>query len=201
VSADLEAGYGSTPEAVADTVRTAIGAGLAGCNIEDVAPGTSGLMDYDDAVARIRAGAAAARQTGMPFVLNARTDPFLVGGRDVEANFAEAVRRANAYLEAGAGCAYVPGVIDPALLGRLVEAIDGPLNAHAIGGLGALDVDEYQRIGVRRLSLGGSLMMTALAHVRDTLAALKAGRIDYAATAMKNGEMNAMLSGWRKPVG
>ncbi|WP_416898380.1 MAG: isocitrate lyase/PEP mutase family protein [Minwuia sp.] len=198
VTADLEAGYGDTPEAVAATVKAAIAGGLSGCNIEDVSPGSGALMDYDLAVTRIQAGAQAARRADMPFVLNARTDPFLVGFSDPEACFAEAVRRANAFLEAGAGCVYVPGVVDPGLLGRLVKAIDGPFNAHAIGGVGALSLDEYRDLGVRRLSLGGSLMMSALAHVRDTLAAIGRGDLGYAAGAMRNGEMNALMEPWQK---
>jgi 2-methylisocitrate lyase-like PEP mutase family enzyme len=128
VTADLEAGYGTAPEAVAATVEQAIAAGLVGCNIEDVVPGSGKLMDFDLAVARIEAGSAAAKRAGMKFVLNARTDPYLAGFGDAAETFAEAVRRANAFLAAGAPCVYVPGVTDAETLGRLVKAIRGPLN-------------------------------------------------------------------------
>lgn len=198
VSADLEAGYGTAPEAVAETVTRAIEAGLSGCNIEDVAAGTAKLIDYDLAVARIRAGAAAAAKLGAPFVLNARTDPYLVGHGDPDECFTEAVRRANAFLEAGARCIYVPGIVDRDTLARLAGAIDGPLNAHAIGGVGALSLADYHAAGIRRVSLGGSLMMSALAHVRDTLVAIRGGDFSYAKSAMRNGEMNALMDGWQK---
>jgi 2-methylisocitrate lyase-like PEP mutase family enzyme len=201
VTADLEAGYGSEPDAVAETVTRAIAAGLAGCNIEDVLPGSGRLVDFELAVARIRAGAAAARAAGVEFVLNGRTDPFLVGFGDAETNFAEAVRRANAFLAAGAACVYVPGVVDGATIGRLVEAIDGPLNVHTIGGRRALGLDEYRRLGVRRLSLGGSLMMAMLAHLRDTLTAVRQGDYGFAAGAASNREMNRLMAGWSGRAG
>lgn len=201
VTADLEAGYGLEPEAVADTVAAAVAAGLAGCNIEDVAPGSGKLMDFDLAVARIRAGAAAARAAGSPFVLNARTDPYLTNEGDADTHFDAAVRRANAFLEAGATSVYVPGVTDAGTIGRLAAAIDGPLNAHVIGGRASPDLDAYRRLGVRRLSLGGSLMMAALTAVRDTLAAIRGGDLGFAAGTMSNGEMNALMRQWSDASG
>jgi 2-methylisocitrate lyase-like PEP mutase family enzyme len=99
VTADLEAGYGPKPEHVAATVRDAIAAGLAGCNIEDtLGRGGRKLYDFEAAVDRIRAGAEAANSAGVAFVLNARTDPYLSQLGDARTNFAESVRRANAYL-------------------------------------------------------------------------------------------------------
>ncbi len=195
VSADLEAGYGRAPEDVAATVAGAIDVGLVGGNIEDADPRTGRLFDLDLSVARIRAGRAAADRLGVPFVLTARTDPYLVKGGDPEANFAESVRRANAYLEAGAICAFVPGPGDRETVGRLARAIKGPLNILAgRAGRAGLSLDELRRLGVRRVSIGGSLMLSTLAQVRTVLTGIRAkGDFDYAVNAITNAEMNALM--------
>lgn len=202
VTADLEAGYGSEPEAVATTVTQAIEAGLVGCNIEDVVPGSRALMPFDLAVARIEAGVAAARAAGLPeFVLNARTDPYLVGHGDAGANFAEAVKRANAFLTAGAPSVYVPGVTDAETLGRLAAAIDGPLNAHSIAGRAAPSLDDFRKAGIRRVSLGGSLMQAAMSFVDATLAEIKAGDFGFAARATSARDLGRLMAPWLKAGG
>ena len=106
VSADLEDGYGDAPEAVAQTIAMAVGAGAAGGNIEDFTGDRAApLYELELAVERIRAARAALTEADIPFVLNGRTDAVSVG-----AGLDEAVRRANAYLRAGADCAFIPGV-------------------------------------------------------------------------------------------
>jgi 2-methylisocitrate lyase-like PEP mutase family enzyme len=196
VTADLEAGYGPAPEDVAETVRQAIGIGLVGGNIEDSDPRSGGLLDLDLAVARIRAGRAAAERLGVPFVLNARTDPYLVAGGNADTKFAEAVRRANAYLMAGATCAFVPGPGDRPTVERLVVAIYSPLNVlGAFAGRPSMALDELRRLGVRRVSIGGSLMLSVLTHVRQTLAGIRErGDFSYAVTAITNREMDAVMA-------
>jgi 2-methylisocitrate lyase-like PEP mutase family enzyme len=196
VTADLEAGYGPRPEDVARTVRAAIDRGLVGCNIED---GTSDrnapLLDLGLACDRIRAGADAARGSRMPFVLNARTDPFLHRPGHPE-NHAEAVKRANAYRAAGADCLYVPGSLDAATIGALVREIDGPLNVlGARGGApSALDVGALERLGVKRVTIGGSLSLAALGFVRETMRRLREhGTFDYALGAPNHVQMNTIM--------
>jgi len=195
VTADLEAGYGRRPEDVAATIAGAIERGLVGCNIEDADPTVKTLFDFDLSVARIRAGRAAADAAGVPFVLNARTDPYLLKFGDPAATFAESVRRANAYLAAGATCAYVPGPGDAKTVGRLAAAIKGPLNILAgRAGRAGISVGEARRLGVRRVSIGGSLMLSTLTYVRDVLATIRTeGVFDYARTAISNSEMNAKM--------
>jgi hypothetical protein len=96
-------------------------------------------------------------------VLNARTDPFLRPLGDSDANFSEAVRRANAYLDTGATCAFVRGPTDANTVGRLVKAIHGPLNILAgRAGQASLRLEDLRRLGVRRVSIGGSLMLSNL---------------------------------------
>ena len=197
VSADLEAGYGPSPEDVAATVRGAVAAGVVGCNIEDsTRERDHPLFELGWAVERIRAGAEAARATGMPFVLNARVDPYLVRLGTPEENLAESIRRANAYREAGADCLYVPGVTEPDAIERLVREIDGPLNVLGARGGGdqALTVAELEAVGVRRVSIGASLAVAALGLVRRAATELlERGTFSYAREAMSNAEANAMM--------
>ena len=201
VTADLEAGYGPTPEDVAATVTGAIEAGVVGCNIEDADPHTGQLLDFDLSVARIRAGRAAADKLKVPFVLNARTDPYLARIGDAQACFAESVRRANAYLDAGAMCAYVPGPGDSETVGKLAKAIHGPLNVlSALAGRTGLSLAEARRVGVRRLSVGGSLMLTTATLVRRVLADIQGkGDFSYAAQSITNREMNVLMKTLPQP--
>ncbi|HRD47565.1 MAG TPA: isocitrate lyase/phosphoenolpyruvate mutase family protein, partial [Caulobacter sp.] len=128
VNGDLEAGWGDTPDAVAQTIRMAVEAGMAGGNIEDADAKSGGLYDEGLAVERIAAAAEAAKVSG--FVLCARTDAFMTDGGSVAA----AIHRANRFREAGADCLYAPGVTDPADIAALVAGIDGPINV--VMGLG-----------------------------------------------------------------
>jgi 2-methylisocitrate lyase-like PEP mutase family enzyme len=198
VTADLEAGYGPDPADVAETVRGAIAAGAVGCNIED-ATGRSDqpLFDFELACDRIRAGAQAARGAGFPFVLNARTDPFLVRrGADAD-NLADAVKRANAYREAGANCLFVPGPMDADTIGKLVRGIDGPLNVLGArgGSTSALSIADLERLGVKRVSIGGSLSVAALAFVQRAMRELREhGTFGYAPAALSNASINATMA-------
>ncbi len=201
VTADLEAGYGTRPEDVAATVRGALDAGAVGCNIEDAAvDGAKSLLNFELACDRIRAGAEAARAAGVPFVLNARTDPFLVRpGPDAE-NFAEAVRRANAYREAGADCLFVPGTMAAETIGALAREIRGPLNVLGARG-GAASVAVLQHLGVKRVSIGGGLCLATLALVRRAARELfERGTFGYAQSALSNPEANALMSRYSGPA-
>ena len=197
VTADLEAGYGPRPEDVAATVTGAVAAGVVGCNIEDsTGDRDRPLFELELAAERIRAGAEAAAASGVPFVLNARVDPYLVRLGTPEENLAESIRRANAYREAGAGCLYVPVVTDPDAIRLLVREIDGPLNVlGAMGGAdSALSVANLEALGVRRVSIGGSLAVAALALVRRAGAELREhGTFSYTRDAMSNTDANALM--------
>ncbi|MGA0599465.1 isocitrate lyase/PEP mutase family protein [Caulobacter sp. KR2-114] len=183
VTADLEAGYGPSPADVAETVRLAIAAGVVGCNIEDSDPATRELIAADAQAERIAAGVAAARQAGLDdFVLNARTDAYFLGRHPPDAAFEESVRRGRLYLDAGARSVFVPGPGDAATGKALADALPGPLNLMA-GGFGpTASAAELFRAGVRRISLGGSLMAAAYDHARTVLAEIKAcGEFAYTA--------------------
>ena len=182
-------------------MRGALEAGAVGCNIED-ATGRSDqpLFDLELACDRIRAGAEAARGAGPPFVLNARADPYLVRHGTDAANFAEAVRRANAYREAGADCLFVPGPMDADTIGRLVREIHGPLNVLGArgGAVSALSVTDLERMGVKRVSIGGSLSVATLAFVYRAMRELREhGTFGYAPAALSNASTNAIMAGYR----
>jgi 2-methylisocitrate lyase-like PEP mutase family enzyme len=155
VTADLEAGYGQTADEVGRTVALAVELGAVGGNLEDA--GKGGLFGIDEAVERIAAARAAAPRG--TFVLNARTDTYFVGtAGDV---FAETVERAVRYVDAGADCVFVPGVVEEDTIRRLAAAIPGPLNVVA-GLANTIDAPTLFSLGVTRVSLGGSLARAAL---------------------------------------
>jgi 2-methylisocitrate lyase-like PEP mutase family enzyme len=202
VTADLEGGYGPSAEDVAVTVRGALRAGAVGCNIEDATGNPQEpLFELQLACDRIRAGVEVARRANQPFVLNARTDSYLVR-RGAQENFAETVKRANAYREAGAGCLFVPGPMDADTIGRLVREIDGPLNV--LGARGAspstLSIAELERLGVKRVSIGGSLSLAVLGLVCKSMTALRErGTFGYAQEALSHAAVNAILEKYRSP--
>jgi 2-methylisocitrate lyase-like PEP mutase family enzyme len=179
VTADLEAGYGDTPEEVGRTVTRALELGAVGGNLEDVAGGV--LFDVDDAVRRIEAARAAAPRG--TFVLNARTDTYMVGAPGDP--FAETVERAVRYVDAGADCIFVPGVVETDTIRRLAAAIPAPLNVVA-GLASTTDAPTLFSLGVRRVSLGGSVARAALSLVeragRELLETGTLGFLDGAAS-------------------
>lgn len=156
VTADLEAGYGTTPEAIAKTARAAIAAGAIGMNLEDITPKDGRLVDIPKQVKKIHAVRKVARAAKIAFVLNARVDVYLRKVGEPEGRFGETVRRANAYREAGADCLFIPGVSDGDTIGRLVRAIHGPINILAVPG--TPPIAELERLGVRRVSVGAGPM-------------------------------------------
>ena len=194
VTADMEAGYGIEPEAVADTVRATVEAGAVGMNIEDGAIGVPGpLLDFDLAVARIAAGRKAADETGVPAVLNARCDVFLRGGKGPEA-IEEAIRRSNAYREAGADCLFVPFARDADTIGALAEGIDGPLNV--LAGAVSPPIPELKRLGVARVSIGGLLSLAFATLARNAAGELAdTGTYGFAEGVILHPEMNALMGG------
>jgi 2-methylisocitrate lyase-like PEP mutase family enzyme len=192
VTADVEAGYGATAQAAAETARGVVAAGAVGMNLEDAGDGR--LLPLELQVERVRAARGAGDAAGVPLVINARTDAFGVGELADAQRAEEAIRRANAYLRAGADCAFVPFVSDQALIARLAREIQGPLNV--LGTPDSPPVAELERLGVRRISIGGGLARAAYGRARrvalevketGTFQSLREGTISYA-------EMQRLLS-------
>jgi 2-methylisocitrate lyase-like PEP mutase family enzyme len=170
VTADMEAGYGTTPEAASETARGVIAAGAVGLNLEDGTP-DGRLVDVALHQDRIRAVREAGKASGVPLVINARTDAFEVKEWSPAERLSAAVRRANAYRRAGADCLFVPHVSDAATIGQLAQEIDGPLNI--IAGPPAPPIPELERLGVRRASLGPRVVQAALGLVRRAATELR----------------------------
>ncbi|MDT7580608.1 MAG: hypothetical protein QOK35_1872 [Pseudonocardiales bacterium] len=165
VSADLEAGYGDAGE----TTRKAIGVGVVGANLEDQ------MKPLPDAVAAVAAVVKAGEAEGVPFVLNARTDAFLrAGDRDRAEVVADAVERGRAFLDAGAACVFVPGLLDEPTVTALVDGI-GERRVSVINVPGSLPQSRLAELGVARVSFGPWTQRATLTHLADLAADLYAG--------------------------
>lgn len=193
VTADIEAGYGATPEDVADTVRAVIGAGAVGINLEDGLPASGALRALGAAAERIRAARDAAAATGVPIVINARTDTYMLnyGASEVE-RFDETVRRANAYLAAGADCIFPIGLGDGDTLGALVKALDAPINVAMRPGFPS--VTELARLGVARASTATRFAILALSAVERAAKELREiGRFESPGAALTHSDVQRLF--------
>jgi 2-methylisocitrate lyase-like PEP mutase family enzyme len=185
VTADLEAGYGDTADDVGRTVARAAELGAVGGNLEDAGPG--GLFGIDEAVDRLAAARAAAPSG--TFVLNARTDTYFAGTTGDA--FADTVKRAVRYVDAGADCVFVPGVVEEGTIRRLAAAIPGPLNVVA-GLANVIDAPTLFSLGVKRVSLGGSLARAALSMLeRAGRELLHSGTLGFLDGAIAYAELQA----------
>ncbi len=156
-SADLENGFAHEPDGVAETVRMAIDAGLAGCSVEDYSGDDADpIYPLDVAVARVAAAAAAAHDQRVRIVLTARCENFVNGRPDLD----DTIARLQAYERAGADVLYAPGLSSAADIGRVVQSLQRPVNVLARPG--APSVAELSELGVARISVGGAFAFNAL---------------------------------------
>ncbi|HJQ26919.1 MAG TPA: isocitrate lyase/phosphoenolpyruvate mutase family protein [Blastocatellia bacterium] len=193
VSADLENGFGDSPEAVAETIRLAAAAGLVGCSIEDMASSPERVIyDLEFAAERVRAAAEAARGLLFPFTLTARAENYLVGRRDLS----DTIRRLQAYGEAGANVVYAPGLTDREEIASLVRSVDRPVNV-ILGIKGVqLSLAELSEIGVKRVSVGSALARAALgAFLRAAREMQSRGTFTFADEAVSFAEISSMFGG------
>jgi 2-methylisocitrate lyase-like PEP mutase family enzyme len=171
VTADIESGFARDARELAESIRRVIEAGAVGINLEDqVHDDTRSLYDLDAAVERVRAAREAAVGAGVPIVINARTDVYLLAIGDAETRFEHAIRRANAYRKAGADCLFIPAVTRRADIERIVPALDGPLNLLAFPGIPT--IPELERLGVARLSVGTRLTLGVMSALKKTVTEL-----------------------------
>ena len=165
VTADIEAGYGDDMDTKLDTIRQVVAAGAVGVNIEDsLARGAPALVSQTAQVELIAAIRAAAGAWGVPLVINARTDVYLYDAGDAASRLAEATRRGNAYLAAGADCVFPIGVGDADTIGALARGINGPINI--LASPRTPTIPELASLGVARVSFGGGLTSVALGAAR-----------------------------------
>ncbi|MFE4667296.1 isocitrate lyase/phosphoenolpyruvate mutase family protein [Streptomyces sp. NPDC056716] len=193
VTADIEGGYGPTPEDVAATVTAVIAAGAVGVNIEDSKPNGE-LFSADEQADRIRAARQAARLAGLPeLVINLRTDVFLFQIGAPEGRQADVLARAAVYAEAGADSLFVPGLVDLTVIAELVKAQPLPLNVMA--GPGAPSVAEFEAAGVRRVSVGTAVAQAAYTLAQRAAAELLGkGTYDELAGALDFGAVNSSFA-------
>jgi 2-methylisocitrate lyase-like PEP mutase family enzyme len=160
VNADFQTGYADEPEGVAANVALCITTGVAGLSIEDATGiGATPLYDFDLAVERIRAARAAIDASGIPIVLTARCEAYLVGQPDPAR---VAIERLVAFVEAGADCLFAPGVREPEEIAAMVKAVSPkPLNVLVSAPNPDLSVARLAELGVRRISVGSALARVA----------------------------------------
>ncbi|MFK7997890.1 MAG: isocitrate lyase/phosphoenolpyruvate mutase family protein [Granulosicoccus sp.] len=198
VSGDLENGYGVSPEEVADTIKGSIEAGMVGGSIEDqcVVPSdeqfsNGELIEFSCAVERISAAREAAQSAGFPYTLTARCEVYYTNCDDP---YGQAVKRLNAYREAGADCLFVPGLNDLESLENLVRDVDGPISF----GMGAtpvpLTLTMLEDVGIRRVSTGGGLTRATFGFLQDAAEELVSkGTFSYLNGALSETAVNRVF--------
>lgn len=184
LSVDLENGFGHDPDTVAETIHLTAEAGAVGGSIEDASGDPARpLYDLDQAVARIRAAAQAARSLPFPFTLTARAENFLVGKPDLD----DAIARLRAYQDAGADVLYAPGLRTLEQIEAVLGSVDRPLNVLANAGF---DRDTLSKMGVRRISVGGALTRAAYgALLRAAREMRERGSFAFFNDAVSHGEL------------
>ncbi len=190
VSADLENGFGDDPQAAAQAISRAAAAGMVGGSIED-ATGRRDDPIYARALAveRIQAAVSAARALPFAFTLTARAENYLHGRPDLK----DTIARLQAYQEAGADVLYAPGLKTRDDIAAVVSSVDRPVNVLA-GPQVRMTLDELSRIGVKRVSVGGSLARAAFgAMLRAGHEMREHGSFDFANDAVSHGDISAML--------
>ncbi|HMD78678.1 MAG TPA: isocitrate lyase/phosphoenolpyruvate mutase family protein [Nitrososphaerales archaeon] len=164
LSADVVAGFGTMPSQVSTSVARVIASGAVGVNLEDFVHQTKALISVEEQLSRLRALKNLQRTTGIPFVINARTDAFRFAPGEQDARLEEAIRRGVAYRDAGADCVYPMGLVDAGSIAAYVQALDFPINVMVRKGLPP--VSELQRLGVARVSFGPSASYAAMGLLR-----------------------------------
>ena len=193
VTADVEAGYGHRPEDAALTAKGVIEAGAVGMNLED---GTDDphhpLTDLALQLEKIAAARETAAAQGVPIVLNARTDVYLLEVGLAEQRYPEVLRRLAAFRDAGADCLFAPGLRDLATIGRLVRELNYPVNI--LAGPESPSISELERLGVARVSLGSGPMRATLGLARRIAEELKrAGTYRALDGAIPHAELNRLM--------
>jgi 2-methylisocitrate lyase-like PEP mutase family enzyme len=192
VNADFESGFGADAAEVGESVRLAVGTGVAGLSIEDsTGDPKRPLFALDEACERMRAARRAIDAAGGDTLLVGRAECFLVGVTDLQ----ETIRRLQAYAGAGADCLYAPGIGKPEQVKAIVAAVaPKPVNV-LVGGAGGFTVAELAALGVRRISVGGALARAAWGGFQRAAKMLaQQGRFDAFADAASGRELNAFFA-------
>ena len=192
LNADFEDGFADSPDGVAENVARCIQTGVAGLSIEDSPnDGKTPLYDLDTAVARVKAARAAIDRAGGDVVFTARAENFVRGVNDLD----DAIRRLKAYAAAGADCLYAPGINKREQIEAVVRAVaPKPVNFLNSGAFG-FTVNDLATMGVRRISVGGSLARVAMhAFIRTATEIARDGKFDGFAGLITNAELNKIFA-------
>ena len=191
VNADFEGGFAHKPEKVAANVARAVATGIAGLSIEDsTGDAENPLYDHAFAVARIKAARAAIDASDSGVLLTGRCEGFLVGRADL----AMVIDRLKAYADAGADCLYAPGIKTREEIAAVVQAVH-PKPVNLLIGASGLSVAQAGELGVRRISVGGSLARTAWAgFMRAAQEIAHQGTFTELGNGYAGGELNKMFS-------
>jgi 2-methylisocitrate lyase-like PEP mutase family enzyme len=192
ISADLEQGFGDSPESAAETIRAAAETGLAGGSIEDfTGVDRDPIYPFDLAVARVRAAAEASRALPDDFVLTARCENLIRGRDDLD----DTIRRLQAYGEAGADVLYAPGLRDLETVRTVCAAVGKPVNVLAWPSAG-FTLADLAEAGAKRISVGALLSRVALGAFAAAAREMAGqGSFDFAASAMSSAEIERLLGG------
>ena len=195
VNADLENGYADEPEAAAGMIRLAAEAGVVGGSIEDATGDPlKPIYDFEPAVERVRAAAAAARALPIPFMLTARAENFLHGRRDLD----DTIRRLRAFEAAGADVLYAPGLRDLASIRTVTSAVGKPVNVVMSSADPSITVAQLALAGVKRISVGGALSRLALAAFLKGAREMKEqGSFTYMRDTVPSAELRQAFARWR----
>lgn len=193
VNADFQNGHADEPERVAENVTLCVATGVAGLSIEDSTGNESQpLYEFELAIERIKAARRAIDQSGVPVVLTARCEAWLVGDGDP---LATSLKRLAAYADAGADCLYAPGVIDPEEISAIVKAVaPKPVNVLVSRADPNLTLAKLTDLGVRRISVGSGLARVAWgAFIRAAREIADAGTFSAFADTASGQELNNLF--------
>jgi len=188
VSADLENGFGDSPEAVAETIRLAAATGIAGGSIEDATRDKDPVIyPIQQAIERIDAAVRAAKSLPFRFTLTARAENFVRGKPDLE----DTIKRLRAYEKAGADVLFAPALPDLAAVRAVCAAVSKPVN-FMVGIRGkSFSVAELAEAGVKRISFASSLYRAAMTGlVKAASEARQSGTFGYLDQTMPTAELN-----------
>lgn len=194
VSADIEEGYGDTPDAVGRNVAEIIRAGAIGINLEDGTPRPDQpVRPIADAAARIRAARAAAEAEGVPIVINARVDLYLKQVGDETSRFAETVKRAEAYIAAGADCIFPFALADLEVIRKLTAAVKAPINI--VGRAGTPPLRQLEAAGVARVSVASGPALSVMSLIQRIATELRSkGAFDILRADLKRVDAQQLFS-------
>ena len=197
LNADFENGFADDPDKVAENVTRCIATGVAGLSIEDSPQSEVPLYEFDAALARVKAARAAIDKAGGDVVFTARTEGFIRGRPDID----ETIRRLKAFADAGADCLYSPGIKTREHIEATVKAVGGKAINFLISSAFGFTVSDLAGMGVRRISVGGTLSRVAMdAFIKSARAIATDGSLESFSGVISNAELNKFFGEDRKKL-